>query len=218
MENNWHISVDTGGTFTDCIARSPAGKTEFIKVLSSGRIGGKVINYNNNRLYIKLKSKVSTNLFVGYKCIFPSHNYQSLIINHDNQGHFELQEPIPAEHDISDTIVYLTADEEAPILATRLATNTLLTERLPNIKFRLGTTKGTNALLEGKGSATALIVSKGFKDLLAIGTQQRPDLFALNIIKRQTLTNTIIEVDEYIDANGNIVSQLNDDTITDCIS
>ncbi len=214
---NWHISVDTGGTFTDCIAQSPAGKVEFIKVLSSGRIGGKVVGYSNNKLTLTLKSKLVTNLFKGYKCVFPSLNYQNLILNNDGQDQFELEEPIPEEYDIINTIVYLTANEEAPILAARLATNTPLDESLPKLLFRLGTTKGTNALLEGKGSATTLIVSKGFKDLLAIGTQQRPELFAINIIKRKSLTNTIIEVDEFIDANGQVETSLNAETINKCI-
>ena len=217
MSINWHISVDTGGTFTDCIAESPRGEIEFIKVLSSGRIGGKVTGYSNNKVFIELRSKHSKNLFSGYQCIFPAFNYKSLISYHDNQGNFELQEPIPEDYDLSKTIVYLTANEEAPILAARLATNTPLAKKLPKIMFRLGTTKGTNALLEGKGSNTSLIVSKGFRDLLSIGTQQRPDLFALNIIKRQSLPKSILEVDEYINANGQVETPLSDDSIKNCI-
>jgi 5-oxoprolinase (ATP-hydrolysing) len=218
MRINWHISVDTGGTFTDCIAESPLGETEFIKVLSSGRVGGKVVGYSNTKISIELKSKISKNLYSGYQCIFPAFNYQSLVVNHDIHGHFELQKSIPEEFNFANTIVYLTANEEAPILAARLATKTPLAESLPKIMFRLGTTKGTNALLEGKGSNTTLIVSKGFKDLLAIGTQQRPELFALNIIKRQSLPNSIIEVDEYINANGQVETPLSNDSIKNCIA
>lgn len=42
-----------------------------------------------------------------------------------------------------------------------------------------GSTVATNALLEGKGDRTAFITTKGFEDLLAIGRQNRPDLYAL---------------------------------------
>lgn len=45
--------------------------------------------------------------------------------------------------------------------------------------IRMGTTVATNALLERQGERTALLVTKGFKDLLHIGTQARPRLFDL---------------------------------------
>uniref|UniRef100_A0A6Q2ZDL2 5-oxoprolinase, ATP-hydrolysing n=1 Tax=Esox lucius TaxID=8010 RepID=A0A6Q2ZDL2_ESOLU len=45
--------------------------------------------------------------------------------------------------------------------------------------IRMGTTVATNALLERRGERTALLVTKGFKDLLHIGTQARPKLFDL---------------------------------------
>lgn len=45
--------------------------------------------------------------------------------------------------------------------------------------IRMGTTVATNALLEREGEKTALLVTKGFKDLLHIGTQARPKLFDL---------------------------------------
>uniref|UniRef100_A0AAR2JUP6 5-oxoprolinase, ATP-hydrolysing n=1 Tax=Pygocentrus nattereri TaxID=42514 RepID=A0AAR2JUP6_PYGNA len=45
--------------------------------------------------------------------------------------------------------------------------------------IRMGTTVATNALLERQGERTALLVTRGFKDLLHIGTQARPNLFDL---------------------------------------
>ena len=68
-----------------------------------------------------------------------------------------------------------------PVLAARLLTGTPFPTPLPAMEMRLGTTKGTNALLERKGAKTLLVVTKGFKDLLYIGNQQRPSLFQLNI-------------------------------------
>lgn len=43
----------------------------------------------------------------------------------------------------------------------------------------MGTTVATNALLERKGERVALLVTKGFRDLLYIGNQSRPKLFDL---------------------------------------
>lgn len=64
--------------------------------------------------------------------------------------------------------------------------------------IRLGTTVATNALLERKGAPCALITTKGFKDLLHIGDQSRPDLFSLNIVKSGVLFSSVIEVDERV--------------------
>ncbi|RSH93770.1 hypothetical protein EHS25_006418 [Saitozyma podzolica] len=49
--------------------------------------------------------------------------------------------------------------------------------------LRMGTTVATNALLERKGERCALLITKGFKDALEIGTQTRPFLFQLAIKK-----------------------------------
>ncbi|KAG7842730.1 hypothetical protein KL941_004760 [Ogataea angusta] len=64
--------------------------------------------------------------------------------------------------------------------------------------IRLGTTVATNALLERKGSRCALVTTKGFKDLLHIGDQSRPDLFALNIVKPGVLFEKVVEADERV--------------------
>lgn len=45
--------------------------------------------------------------------------------------------------------------------------------------IRMGTTVATNALLERKGERMALVITKGFKDLLHIGNQARPKIFDL---------------------------------------
>ncbi len=64
--------------------------------------------------------------------------------------------------------------------------------------IRMGTTVATNALLERKGEDIALIVTKGFKDCLAIGNQSRPDIFALDIQKPGVLYKTVVEIDERV--------------------
>lgn len=51
------------------------------------------------------------------------------------------------------------------------------TSRIASI--RMGTTVATNALLERRGERVALLVTRGFRDLLHVGTQAREDLFDL---------------------------------------
>ncbi|MEN8200589.1 MAG: hydantoinase/oxoprolinase family protein, partial [Thermodesulfobacteriota bacterium] len=62
--------------------------------------------------------------------------------------------------------------------------------------IRMGTTVATNALLERKGASSALIITKGFGDVLQIGNQDRPNLFDLKIKKPDLLYGEVIEVDE----------------------
>ncbi|KAM3860480.1 5-oxoprolinase-like [Diretmus argenteus] len=64
--------------------------------------------------------------------------------------------------------------------------------------IRMGTTVATNALLEREGERTALLVTKGFKDLLHIGTQARPKLFDLEVLVPEVLYEEVIEVDERV--------------------
>lgn len=61
--------------------------------------------------------------------------------------------------------------------------------------IRMGTTVATNALLERKGDPVALVVNKGFRDLLHIGNQARPKIFDFNIRKPSNLYETVVEID-----------------------
>ena len=65
-------------------------------------------------------------------------------------------------------------------------------------EVRIGTTVATNALLERKGEKTVLITTKGFRDLLQIGNQNRPKIFDLEIRKLELLYQEVIEVDERV--------------------
>jgi 5-oxoprolinase (ATP-hydrolysing) len=61
---------------------------------------------------------------------------------------------------------------------------------------RMGTTVATNALLESKGERFCLLITKGFKDLLYIGNQSRPNLFDLSCQMPNVLYEHVIEVEE----------------------
>ena len=74
--------------------------------------------------------------------------------------------------------------------------------------IKMGTTVATNALLERNGERTLLAITKGFGDILRIGYQQRPNLFALDIKLPDMLYSEIEEIDERIDIHGNIIKKL----------
>jgi 5-oxoprolinase (ATP-hydrolysing) len=74
---------------------------------------------------------------------------------------------------------------------------------------KMGTTVATNALLERKGERTLLVVTKGFRDQLRIAYQDRPKLFVRKIELPTLLYEDVIEVEERIDAGGQVVLSLN---------
>lgn len=57
-------------------------------------------------------------------------------------------------------------------------------------------------MLERKGKKHALVITKGFKDLILIGNQSRPRIFDLNIRRPNPLYSTVIEVDERVTLVG----------------
>jgi N-methylhydantoinase A len=75
-----------------------------------------------------------------------------------------------------------------------------------------GSTVATNALLERRGARTALIATRGFGDVLAIGRQERPDLYALVPRKAEPLVpdGWRFEVGERVTANGQIKEPLDE--------
>ena len=64
--------------------------------------------------------------------------------------------------------------------------------------IRMGTTVATNALLERKGEPTVLAVTRGFKDVLRIGNQNRPRIFDLRIHLPDLLFQEVVEAEERI--------------------
>ena len=74
---------------------------------------------------------------------------------------------------------------------------------LSTVEFvRMGTTVATNALLERKGERVALIITKGFRDILEIGNQARPHIFDLSVHRLSKLYDTVLEVDERVTIEG----------------
>lgn len=75
---------------------------------------------------------------------------------------------------------------------------------------KMGTTVATNALLERKGDRTLLCITKGLRDLLRIGYQNRPRLFDLNIVLPELLHEDAIEAPERVAADGTVLVPLDE--------
>jgi len=78
------------------------------------------------------------------------------------------------------------------------------------VELRVGTTVATNALLERRGERVLLVTTRGFRDQLRVGYQNRPKLFALRIDLAQPLYERVVEADERVSAEGEVFRPLDE--------
>ncbi len=78
-----------------------------------------------------------------------------------------------------------------------------------------GTTVGTNMVIERRGAKTAVITTKGFRDVLEIGRQVRPSVYDYSVVKPVPLAarQHRIEVSERVDVHGKKLVTLNEDEL-----
>ena len=211
----YQLWIDTGGTFTDGLALAPNGSIYRTKVLSSSRLRGQLLD---GKL---IAPWLTAPIFDGYQLRILETDTQFTIASCSPDGEVTVENSPSTFPPVGPSgephTVELFTGEEAPVLAARLLTKTPLNQPFPPLNMRLGTTKGTNALLERKGGRVALLVTKGFKDLLLIGTQQRPDLFQLAIPPAEVLYESVLEVAERTTADGQVLLPLSDETVASLI-
>jgi N-methylhydantoinase A len=83
------------------------------------------------------------------------------------------------------------------------------------VSFKHGSTIATNAIIERRGAKTGLITTKGFRDVLAAGRANRPDLFNSNWDPSPALVprRNVLEVGERIDYEGAVLTELNEEDV-----
>uniref|UniRef100_A0A0B7KNX7 5-oxoprolinase n=1 Tax=Bionectria ochroleuca TaxID=29856 RepID=A0A0B7KNX7_BIOOC len=139
---------------------------------------------------------------------------KSIEIAIDRGGTFtDVWAKIPGKPDVVLKLLSVNPDtyDDAPSEGIRRVLEIATGESLPRSKLlpkeliysiRMGTTVATNALLERKGTRHAFVVSEGFRDLLDIGYQTRPSLFALGIRKPELLYDQVCEISERVVFEG----------------
>ncbi len=81
-----------------------------------------------------------------------------------------------------------------------------------------GTTTATNALLERKGARTGLITTRGFRDVLELGRRTRPTPYGLKGSFEPLIPRDLrLEVDERVDAEGEVVVPLAEDQVSSAV-
>lgn len=219
------IWVDVGGTFTDCIHHAPGGALRLHKLLSSGVYRGRVgEGSTSKRIIDAARAADPPNFFAGWRLVLfppdpsgnregagaisaPSHGAESessVAVAHFTHDGIELARALRYAPQTGQTYE-LQCPLEAPLIGARWLLGRGLHESLDDVDLRLGTTRGTNALLQQRGAKTAFITTRGFADVLRIGTQARPRLFDLHIRKPADLYVASVEIEERVDARGTIL-------------
>ena len=101
--------------------------------------------------------------------------------------------------------------EDAPIQGIRELMGVENDRPIPSAQIsvvKMGTTVATNALLERKGDRTLFITTQGFRDGLRIGYQNRPDIFARQIVLPEMLYEQVVEVNERVTAEGEVLQAI----------
>ncbi|MCH7752925.1 MAG: hypothetical protein IH898_12350 [Planctomycetes bacterium] len=204
----WEFWVDVGGTFTDCLAQGPDGRLLRHKLLSSGATKGSVGAGSSAHCLVDEHRQCDPNDFwVGFRATLLDTAGEVIAVTSvesfdNNLGALQLADPIPLKR----VAAYeLSCDLEAPVLGIRYLLELPLAQMVPPLRLRLGTTRGTNALLTRTGARTALATTRGFGDLLQIGYQDRPQLFQLTVHKPTPLAERVVEINERMAADGTVL-------------
>ncbi len=264
----WIVALDTGGTFTDLVARTPNGVMRRVKVPSDGTILATLLSVesasDDTQPYVEADIAPAAGLVLPDDVLTD----WSLEELHTRGFESEVSESETSEGEHSESATFNSTSFEAkpairedrtlgedrehtrqrraqdtptlvlgqrgnrlrfasamrPMLAARLGTPVRFSRRgscidaarlglhlvtetpldapLPAIEIRLSTTRGTNALLEGRGARVGVLVSEDLTGVVEIGDQTRENLFARVPVRTRRLAQAVRDLRERTLAEG----------------
>ncbi len=124
--------------------------------------------------------------------------FTDFVLFDETAGEFQTYKLLSTPQDPAEAVLV-----QLSVIKERLAAGSFRLKTL-DLQIVHGSTVATNALLERKGAPTALIATAGFRDLLEIGRQNRPDIY--DFFSRRPLplvpSELRFEVDERVDHQG----------------
>jgi len=131
--------------------------------------------------------------------------FTDLVLLDTDSGHLDILK-VPTTPDSLDRAV-------AEALAKRISGGQLDPRQVSAVIH--ATTVATNAILERKGSRTALVTTSGFRDILLIGRQKRYDTYTLHIVKPEPLVPRVdvFEVGERMAFDGSVLEPLDETSV-----
>jgi len=247
--SRWIVALDTGGTFTDVVARTPYGEMRRLKVPSDGTILATLISVDH--ILEKNQESVEVVIAPAAGLVLPDdvligwtiecepgegtqdRSFAPVSVDARGRGD-EIHHRNAARKAVGQQTCVLTqrgnrvrfAPSAGAMLSNRigrplrfvrrvpsidaarlglhLVTKTPLDEPLPPIEVRLSTTRGTNALLEGRGARVGALVSDGLTGVVEIGDQTREDLFARVPVRTRQVAHAVQDLHERSLAQGTI--------------
>ena len=220
--SRWIIALDTGGTFTDVVALTPTGEVRRVKVPSDGSLSASVDEF----------VAADVRMTPAAQLVFPDGFLDGWLLTALDSLGVELRATIVHQRGHSLTLssplalaagcaLRFTRDAsaldaatlDAPRLALHILTATALDKPLPPLEVRLSTTRGTNALLEGRGARVGVLVSAGLEGVVEIGDQTRRDLFARVPAPREPIASAVVALEERMTARGELLREANDEGV-----
>jgi 5-oxoprolinase (ATP-hydrolysing) len=110
-------------------------------------------------------------------------------------------------------VTKVLSSDQAPLEGIRALLGLGPHDPIPPSEVRMGTTLATNALLERGGCRCVLVADEGLGDLIRLGDQTRPELFALEIEKPEPLPEAVIEVGARMTADGSLLHSLDSEAL-----
>ncbi len=136
--------------------------------------------------------------------------FTDFVLVNDETGEFQINKCLTTPADPSDAV-------EEGIRS--------LLERVPGFMPKIdeiihGTTLVINAIIERKGAKTALITTRGFRDVLELGREMRYDAYDIFAEYPQPLVPRSLrrEVSERITADGRVIAKLNSDEVDNILA
>ena len=228
--DGWRIGVDIGGTFADCVGIAPDGTRRRIKILTDGRFRTLATRVGNPTSGTAHPQYVLTALppwaapaLVGMTAV-AADGSERLVLDAYGANHCcvvtipwtgssagrNSPGAVDSGAETDSSFFDLKSGEEAPVLAARLMSGTPPEMPLGTLELRVGTTRGTNALLEGNTDPVAAFVNEGLDGLFAIGSQQRLGLFDLVPRLPPTVVRGVFSVRGRRGADGRIAIALDE--------
>lgn len=209
-ESLWRISIDTGGTFTDAIGVDPRGGVHRVKVPSSGRLPG-VLARSGDEVRLRTAHALPAGWLEGFLVSARGAAAASLRVEEDagpcgvRLAAIAAAEPLEGEGEFA---IELTSGFSAARLAAAIILQEPPSRISTPLELRLATTRATNALLERRCGRTLFVATEGFADLLRIGDQSRPEIFALSIRRPPPLHERVIEARHRLEPDGSTLRAL----------
>ncbi len=201
----WQIRIDVGGTFTDGWAITPEQELIRCKVLSSGKLRTSIVRIDGAWLTLDRPLSIHPSGLEGFLL----------------EG-ISIEESVPSEGRVKVSgdfslgqVVEISSGEDAPVVAARILTGTAVGQSFPDCELRVATTRGTNALLEGKGTPVDLYTSEGFETLLEVRDQRRPDLFELAPNIAVPVTRKVVGISGRLDRDGQELEPLDESVLNE---